>query len=173
LAAFDDLPVLVVGNWTDAEPGGSIYILSNPEIEAYITTPPAIAVTDAARLDAPVTGSEVFALPGFAELRESLEGITVVSSGSLPNREFAERYRASDPFAPPPGLLTTLTYDAVRFLLQANQPDRESMNGTINEMAYEGLNGTIRLENGYWADAPIHFYRYVEGQLTAADDVVE
>lgn len=173
LAAFDDMPVLIVGNWTAAAPAKRVYILSNPEVNARLTAPPTISVTDAARLDAPLTGGEVFALPRFAELRTSLQGVTVLSSGSLPDADFAQRYRASDPFAPPPGLLTSLTYDAIRFLLQANQPDRESMNRAISNMAYEGLNGTIRFENGYWQNAPIRVYRYENGRLTAADDVVE
>jgi hypothetical protein len=173
LAAFDDLPVLVVGNWIAAAPGERVYIFSNPAINAQLTAPPTISVNDAARLSAPVTGGEVFALPGFAELRESLSDVTVLSSGSLPDADFEERYRSSDPFAPPPGLLATLTYDAVRFLLQTNQTDRESVSRAISDMAYEGLSGTILFENGYWQDAPIHAYRYQSGQLTAADDVVE
>jgi ABC-type branched-subunit amino acid transport system substrate-binding protein len=173
LTAFDDLPVLVVGNWTAALPAERVYILSSPELTARLTAPPTISVNDAARLSAPVTGGEAFALPGFAELRESLSDVTVLSSGSLPDASFRERYRSSDPFAPPPGLLATLTYDAVRFLLQANQPDRESVDRAISDMAYEGLNGTIQFEDGYWQDAPIHVYRYENGQLTAADDVVE
>lgn len=173
LAALGDMPTLIVGSWTTTPPINQVYILSNPDINDRITAPPTVSVTEAARLASPVMGGEVFALPSFAELRGSLEGVMVLSSGSPADAAFAERYRASDPFAPPPGLLTTLTYDAVRFVLQANQPDRESVDRAMNGIAYSGLNGTIQLADGYWLNAPIHRYRYVNGQLTAADDVVE
>jgi hypothetical protein len=173
LAAFGDVPVLIVGNWTLAPESDTVFLLSRPDLDTQMTAPPYIEVTEAARLETPVAGGEVFALQGFTHLRESLDGISVVSSGSLPDSDFAQRYRASDPFAPAPGLLATLTYDAVRILLQANQTDRAGMNAAIRSGDFEGLNGSFYFANGYWAEAPIHLYRYENGQLTTADDIVE
>jgi hypothetical protein len=173
LAAFEDVPVLIVGNWSAPPESSTVFVLSNPAINVQITAPAYIEVTEAAELETPILGGEVFALRDFARLRDPLSGVTIVSSGSLPDPDFVERYRQSDPFAPAPGLLATLTYDAVRLILHANQRDRAGMNASLSTISYEGLNGMFRLSNGYWQGAPIHFYRYEIGQLTAADDVVE
>jgi hypothetical protein len=173
LAAFADVPVLIVGNWSTPPERNTVFLLSNPAVNAQLTAPPYADVTDAATLEAPLIGGEVFGLRGFVRLRDSLSGIMVVSSGSLPDPEFADRYRQSDPFAPEPGLLATLTYDAFRMILQTHQTNRANMSAALNDTSYEGLNGVIRLEDGFWEDAPIHIYQYQDGLLTTADDIVE
>lgn len=173
LTAFEDIPVLIVGDWSMPPEINSVFVLSNPALAAQITATTHIDVTDAALLETPVIGGEVFALRGFARLRVSPSGVTVASSGSLPDTQFTERYRQSDPFAPQPGLLATLTYDAFRMIMLVDQADRTSMNTALQNTSYEGLNGTIRLADGYWENAPIHFYSYENGQLTTADDIVE
>lgn len=172
LAAFGDLPVLVVGSWGAASTSDSVFILANSGLDAELTAAPRISVTDAAALPAPVVGGEVFALTGFAQLRAALDSVTVISSGALPDAAFAERYTGSDPFAPQPGLLATLSYDATRMAtLAAQTGSRASARVWLGAAAYAGLNGTIRFADGYWADAPIHRYHYVGGSLT--EDVVK
>jgi hypothetical protein len=173
LAAFGDIPVLVVGDW-GAQPtaNGSTFILSNPNLAAQLTVSPRLGVLDAAAAPAPLVGGEVFVLDGFARLRDSLDGITILSSGSLPDPDFTERYRGSDPFAPEPGLLATLTYHATTHAALAAR--EESRNGALHAIAltdYPGYNGALRFENGYWLDAPIHRFVYHDGALT--EDIVE
>ncbi len=159
LQALGDLPALVVGGWGATPDGDHVFILSNPQIDAA-----QVSVTAAAQMPAPVTGGDVFALIGFAKLRSSLTGVTVLSSGSLPTADFAARYGGGDPFAPAPGLLATLTYDAARIAVQA--AESAAPRDFIAAVDYSGLNGVIRFKDGYWQDAPIHHYQYVNGQLT-------
>jgi hypothetical protein len=173
LSAFGDVPVMVVGNWSTPFPHDSVFVLSNPAITEQYTVSPIFDVTNADELETPAIGGEVFALRGFARLRDSLADTTIVSSGSLPDSEFAERYRQSDPFAPPVGLLATLTYDAFHMILLADQSTRASLNASLRDIHYEGLNGSIQFVDGYWDSAPIHFYRYENGRLTTADDIIE
>jgi hypothetical protein len=170
LAAFgDDLPVMIVGEWGAEPTSANIFILSNPDIQAQINTPARVSVTDAAALPTPLVGSDVLALEGFAKLRESLDGVTVLSSGSLPSENLIQLYRDSDDFAPAPGLLATLTFDATQFMaMAANEHSRDSTLHKLTTFAHplRSMNGEIRFENGYWADAPIHRYVYVDGVLT-------
>lgn len=173
ISMFGDVPVIIVGNWSTADVGDSVFVLSNPAIDDQFTVSPHFEVTAASELEPPAVGGEVFALRGFARLRDSLSGITAASSGSLPDAQFAERYRQSDPFAPPPGLLATLTYDAFRMILLADHANRASLNASLQSITYDGLSGSIHFVDGYWANAPIHFYRYENGQLTTADDIIE
>jgi hypothetical protein len=162
LAAFGDVPVIVVGGWGALPASASVFILSNPDIPAQMTVSPTISVTEAARLDAPIIGGEVFALEQFPKLRPALDGIRILSSGTPPDAEFAARYRGDDPFAPAPGLLATLTYDAFRLLLEGEPTSRPALLDLLSRREYTGLNGVIRFEDGWWADAPIHRYTYDE-----------
>lgn len=170
LAAFGDhLPVMIVGEWGAEPTSDNVFILSNPDIQAQINTPARVSVTDAAALPTPLMGGDVLALEGFAELRESVDGVTVLSSGSLPSENLTQLYRDSDDFAPAPGLLASLTYSATQFMaMAANQHSRDSTLHILTTLPHP-LNGNsieIRFENGYWADAPIHRYVYVDGVLT-------
>jgi hypothetical protein len=177
LAAFGDLPVMIVGEWGAEPVGENVFILSNPEIASEINTPPRVSVTDAAALPAPLVGSDVLALEGFAELRASLnngglDSVTVLSSGSLPDDNMLHLYRDSDAFAPAPGLLSMLTFDATQIAaMAASSPNgqyRDAARGFLTRLnlPWWGKSGDIRFENGYWADAPIHRYVYVDGSLT-------
>jgi hypothetical protein len=39
----------------------------------------------------------------------------------------------------------------------------------FTQTTFDGINGQIRFANGYWADAPIHRYRFeATGQLVEA-----
>ena len=77
------------------------------------------------------------------------------SSGSLPHEAFRQRYLNSALYAPAPNLLATLTYDIARLALSAIANGR-----AISETEYHGLTGSIRFEQGYWADAPRNRFRY-------------
>ncbi|MEO8395786.1 MAG: hypothetical protein ABI700_22515 [Chloroflexota bacterium] len=176
LAAFGDIPVLIVGDWGAAPRNTSTFIFSYQQIEKQITSPSRISITDAAQITAPVIGGGVFALEGFAKLRSSLDGVTVLSSGSLPDADFITRYQNGDPFAPTPGLLATLTYDATRFATVAMQrgsrdSTRVTLEGGVCLPCINNTNGAISFTNGYWDQAPIHSYHYVNGSLT--EDIVK
>jgi ABC-type branched-subunit amino acid transport system substrate-binding protein len=167
--AYGDLPVLVVGSW-DAEPQTeNIFILASADLRSRLTAPEHIDVTDAARLDAPIVGGDVFALAQFPKLRDTLDGVTVVSSGQLPDVTFTTRYRGSDQFAPQPGLLATLAYDAVRMAAQSILDTSGSRSDVRQSIASNGgrpgLSGVIAFENGYWKDAPVHTFIYQDGAL--------
>ncbi len=172
LASFGDLPLLVVGDWGAESPADNHFFLSNPALARQVSAPPRIGVTEGATLPAPLTGGDVFALEGFAELRRDLADVVVLSSGSLPSAAFAERYRGSDPFAPDPGLLATLTYDAATVAISAARATtRAEATQWIAAAHVMGINGAIQFEDGYWLEAPLNRYRYLDGALT--DDPIE
>ncbi len=166
----DDLPKLMIGDWWNQQPSGELlFWLSNPQIaqEAALST----GLTDLAD-QAPTTAGDMAALDGFAKLTQRLDQWTVISSGTLPDADFSARYPAGDRFAPQPGLLATLTYDAMRIAVEAAQTgSREAAREFIADVDYSGLNGEIRFQNGGWINAPIHSYHYVDGALTADDSV--
>jgi len=167
LQAFGDIPVLVVGDWGAKPIGDHVYILSNPQIDQQITAPSRISVIDAATLPSLIVGNDVFALEGFAKLRTSLDGVTVLSSGTLPDADFTQRYKAGDQFAPEPGLLATLTYTATSKAVSALSAG--SRTAARNFLVAD-------FSNGYQKDAQIHRYRYVNGSLTedvSTNDIVK
>jgi hypothetical protein len=156
--AFSNLPVLIVGEWGSKPVSRHIFMLENAHAEDSLTQSGIIPITDAASLATPLTGSEVFALKQFIPLHPDTDGIRIESSSSLPDVDFRERYLQSGLFVPEPGLLATLTYDAANMALQAVQsPDPQN---ALETMSYSGINGVIQLKDGYWADAPIHYYCY-------------
>lgn len=169
LRAFDNLPVVVIGLW-NAQPLDGVFILSSAQAADALTAPPGIGVEAAAALPTPVSGGEVFALKQFPLLRPDLTGITVVSSAQPADAAFTERYLRSGEFVQPPGLLVTLGYDAARLTADAlagDTPTRRAVRDRIRLTEYTGITGLIRFEDGYWADAPLHRYRYTaEGTLT-------
>ncbi|MFN8375157.1 MAG: ABC transporter substrate-binding protein [Anaerolineae bacterium] len=175
--AFGDVPLLVIGHWSAQPQREGVFLLASPELGHLITTPASVDVTDAAHLAPPLVGGEVFALAQFPLLREQLlENVILVSSASLPDAAFTERYQASAEFAPAPNLLATLAYDAARIAIQAvtSSATRAEAVETLSTTTFEGINGSIRFADGYWLDAPIHYYVYDENrQLTAVDGIVE
>jgi hypothetical protein len=177
LAALGDLPVLVAGGWGAQPVNEIVFILSSPRITDLLTIPPRIEITDAARLPGSITGGDVLALRRFADLRPSLADVSLLSSATLPEPAFAQRYRDSDPFAPQPGLLAPLTYDAARMVVEAlasSGDRRDAATRTLANLSYTGLNGTIRFEDSYWAYAPVIDYAYDEsGTLTPLDYIIE
>lgn len=166
-AAFGDMPIIVIGHWGAQPTTERVFILANHELDTQFDAPPQIGVTEAAEYPAPVTGSEVFALKQFPLLRDNLSAITILSSATLPAAAFTERYLASDLFVPPPGLLVTLAYDATHIAAQSINASRAQVHEGLQQIEYSGINGTIRFQDGYWANAPINAYRYDDNrQLT-------
>ncbi len=143
------IPSIVVGEWGAIPGNENTFILSSPALRDIITTPQTIELTILASLPEPITGGELVGLEQFVLLRPQLEGITFVSSGSLPDEDFWARYQSSGLYVPEPNHLATLVYDAVGFILQ-----------TDDVQQYEGINGSITFENGHWKDAPIHYYAF-------------
>ncbi|MBZ0296025.1 MAG: ABC transporter substrate-binding protein [Anaerolineae bacterium] len=169
-AAFADVPVVIAGNWTEQPASDTIFMLAsadlNDEIDANLTD-----LIDIAALSDPFIGGEMLALTQFPKLRSPLTGITILSSGSLPDESFVQRYRESDVFAPDPGLLAPLAYDAMGIVLEAvlANDTREETAASIAEIEYEGLNGVIRFADGYWQNAPVHRFTFNQsGELITA-----
>ncbi|MGQ9887717.1 MAG: ABC transporter substrate-binding protein [Aggregatilineales bacterium] len=176
LRSYSNLPVLVVGYW-DAQPQPpNVFVLASAALEDTLTTPRRVPVTTAARLPGPLLGGDVLALAQFPRLRVDLNSVLIVSSGSLPTPEFTARYLSNSPFAPTPGLLASLTYDAVRLAaLAAAEPSRAAAASRLAAVCHQGLNGSISFdENGWWRGAPINHYQFDDrGRLVPADRVVE
>ena len=160
-AAFAEHPVLIIGHWNTQPTGENVSILTSSEIDSQLTNPQLSNITALNALEMPLIGSELLTLKQIPMLYDDLSNIIVLSSVGLPDADFVQRYTTSDTFAPQPGLLATLTYDATRLAIT-------SMIGTtpLREMTYEGINGTIRFDaDGYWHDAPIYEYQYENGFL--------
>jgi ABC-type branched-subunit amino acid transport system substrate-binding protein len=175
-AAFGNLPVVVVGYW-DAEPTASnIFMLHSPAIDETVTLPDsAREITAAAQIDRPIIGGDVLGLQQFPLLNQNGEEVIVVSSGNLPDADFVTRYLESAAFTPQPGLLATLTYDATSMTLAAiSNAKNGDVGSTLADMNYKGLNGDIHFENGYWVNAPIHYFEYdAAGNLSTIDRPIE
>lgn len=158
-AALNRLPMLIIGHWNTAPHPPQTYMLANPALDDLLTESNA-NIQAMANFDAPLVGSEILSLWQFPMLRDDLSDIQIVSSATLPDASFTERYGAGDQFAPDPNLLATLTYDATRLVAESIVT-----NTLLSEITYDGLNGTIAFdENGYWREAPINVYQYDESR---------
>lgn len=158
--ALSPLPTIIVGHWDSAPSFSHVVMLANAAIDERLGEMSFSSVTAAAEAEAPLVGDEMLALQQFPLLREDLTGITILSSASLPDAAFTARYGQGDPFAPEPGLLATLTYDAARLAIEAVRS-----NTPLTEIRYEGINGSIAFENGYWANAPLNEFGYRDSEL--------
>ena len=167
--AFGTLPVIIVGNWQAKPTSKNVYMLASIELNGLLTPfDHILTVTEAAEMEAPVVGGEVFALTQFPILSKNIGNVTVASSASLPDADFRQRYVRSGQYVPEPGLLATLSYDAATMALEAMRG--HDVNQSIATGSFSGLNGIIRFVDGYWADAPIYYYKYdVKGKLTPVD----
>jgi len=166
--AVGDLPYLIVGNWAEERAAENVYILSSSAINSAITIPATTAITEAAQLPAPFSGGEIIGLEGFARLREDLSEITLITSGTLPDTGFRERYISSDLYVPEPNHLATLIYDTLNFILSAEAANRADATNLMN-VTYSGINGEISFVDGWWASAPVYRYEYsADGRLAPA-----
>ncbi len=132
-------PLILIGNWGhDRAAENSLY---------------------AAHKDLAGAGSagDLLMLEQAQALQADSDSISFWSSGRLPPADFRARYENSAPYAPPPNLLATLTYDIGRFLLAAS--------GDITSAAHQGINGLIDFRDGYWQAAPLNHFSYANGQL--------
>jgi hypothetical protein len=159
--AFNQHPVLIVGHWNSQPASENVVMLASREIAPRLSQSQPPTITALTEQVFPLIGSELFALKQMPMLYSDLSGITVLSSASLPDADFTQRYLASDSFVPQPGLLSTLTYDATRFAIES------IVNGTpFHETQYEGINGTITFDSdGYWQAAPLYEYIYENDEL--------
>jgi ABC-type branched-subunit amino acid transport system substrate-binding protein len=175
LAAFSGLPVMIVGRWNPPpqQTRENTFILASGDDASSSLESDLQFVAFAQQADA-VSGGELLSLDQFRLLRNDLTTVTVRSSAVLPSPDFSARYHASDPFAPEPRLLSTLTYDATRIAMQVVNPTgtRQDMKNQLQVIEYEGINGVIRFDtDGYWQDAPLHRYQYnADGQLVEITD---
>jgi hypothetical protein len=158
--ALGDTPVLIVGHWNAAPVGENAFMLTSAELDSLVTLPDDFEITDAPELTLPIVGSDILALAQLPLLNQSPDNITVVSSGTLPDENFRQRYLSMDLFAPEPGLLATLAYDAAGLAIKAIKTGT-----SLSDITYSGMNGTIQFENKYWQNAPIHRYRYSDTRL--------
>jgi ABC-type branched-subunit amino acid transport system substrate-binding protein len=175
--AFGDLPVIIVGYWSTHPVSDTVFMLANPELDRIITLSSEAGLTGMMEFDELSIGGELFALAQVPKLYSVPEVFRIVSSGSLPGTAFRESYVNSDPFAPEPGLLASLTYDATRMALlvaQGSSVSRNEVQRALADMRYEGLNGKINFEDRYWVDAPIRYYQFNSaGQLIPGDNIIE
>lgn len=180
LESLSGIPTLVVGHWGAQPEGDHVFVLASREIDALLTIPARVEVTDEALFDDPtraVIGNEILALEQFRLLGAAYEDVTVLTSAALPSTSFATRYHESDPFAPEPGLLASLTYDATGMVINVVRQhgrDRAAVRDALAQATYSGFNGLIQFEEGYWQNAPLHTYAYNDdGELFPVEGVIE
>jgi hypothetical protein len=130
--AFGDLSVIIVGNWQVESQSENILMLTDPNIRTLLSHNRRLDVTDAARVEAPFVGGDVFALRGFRNLRADLSGITVISSGRLPDEAFRNRIIDLFSFSVEPSILAADVYEAFRIAIEATQ----NKTPTITHFAY-------------------------------------
>ncbi len=143
----NDRPLIVIGSWGHDRTDEHTLYAAHPSIARQ-------RLASDLLLLAPVSDS-----PG------NPENLVVVSSGSLADNAFRQRYAQGDLHAPAPNLLATVTYDMGRLVLAA------LASGTkIAQAQHEGINGNIQFEDGYWQDAPLNSFRYDGDQLVSVSD---
>jgi hypothetical protein len=121
--ALSPLPALIVGWWGNEAQFSHVSELFPQSIVTRVDEADREPLPELARKpDLDLIG-DVGGLLGFARLRLTsalpVETITVISSGRLPDPEFSQRYLNSAPFAPPPRLIASQVYDAVRLIARA------------------------------------------------------
>ncbi len=169
--ALGDIPALIVGEWSSRHASPISFVLTNPFNPVRLGYYLPFEITNAPDMSTSSIGSDVLTLSSFLLLNDNPNDIRIMSSGSLPDESFVHRYQMSDPFAPPPSLRSTLMYDAARIAIEAARSgNRVAALQAITETDYDGLNGRIRFESGYWRDAPLYAYEYIDGILQPSTD---
>lgn len=159
--SLGDIPTLIVGNWATDCATPAVHIVSAP-LPQVPPLSPELALGSA-------QVGDYAALPGYQRLAQAadipLDGVRLLSVGTPPDASFITRYRASDAFAPEqPGLLATLTYDSVRWLVGAVQVSgtrAEVLNALTTTTPYQGYH-TLALGACY-SDLPVHTYAMQDG----------
>jgi len=158
----NDKPLIIVGNWGHELADDDTFIASNSAISDQTLD---IQTITALSLDKPMIGNDLFSLVQIPDLYDDLSQLEIISSGTLPDADFSERYINSDLYVPDPNLLATLTYDVSQLVLEAIQTD-----AAIEGITYSGLNSNINFIDGYWHDAPLYRYHYQDGKLVFIAD---
>jgi ABC-type branched-subunit amino acid transport system substrate-binding protein len=145
-AAFGDIPNMLIGDWGTAPIGDQVFLLSVGSM----------GLPD-----------DSFMFPAVRVLFPNYANSEFISSAAPPDPDFVRRYAATDQFAPPPTPLATLTYDAMRILLQAAQgkTTRSEIASAISSINYTGLNGQISFIAHSWVNPTERTYRIVNGEL--------
>jgi hypothetical protein len=161
-AAYGDIPVIIVGHWNAESLQENIFVLAHAEMSVQLTYHENRVFVESSTPE--IYASEILALKQVPLLfnEDNLANLYILSSSTLADEAFYQRYIHSAQFVPEPGLLTTLSYDATGIALEVITTNDSSP----TEIEYEGINGRIRFANGFWLDAPIHQYGYDHsGQL--------
>jgi hypothetical protein len=138
----NDLPLVLIGNWGHDRADEDAIYAANPDLAQALQS------------------GDFMALFQTVDLWSDLDAVTFASSGSLPNAAFRERFLDSAPYAPPPNLLATVTYDIARMALQALAAKE-----ALAKTSIQGMYATISFKDGYWTNAPVKQYRYEGDQL--------
>lgn len=157
-SALHDVPMIIVGNWGDSDVTENVYRLSHSDVDNYINFRGDL--DDLAFSSDSIIGGEILSLYQTPIVFDYTNNIEIYSSSSLSDEAFRQRYLDSADFTPEPNLLATLTYDATNLILTSI-----ATNTPISEIDYEGINGLIRFQNGYWLNAPLHRYQYQDDTL--------
>ncbi|MEO1289709.1 MAG: hypothetical protein AAFV93_18255 [Chloroflexota bacterium] len=154
---LSDETTIIVGHWNSRPITDNTVMLANQDLENEINFSGNVNDIVAEQT---MIGSEILSLAQVPELLSDTNSIEVISSSQLPDETFRERYLNNAQFVPEPRLIAPLTYDATQIVLQTilNQQ-------LLSEIVYEGMTGTIRFENGYWVDAPMNRFRYINDEL--------
>lgn len=158
----NDKSLIIIGNWGHGLADDNTLMASHPNITNQVIS--LQELTDV-NLSKPTIGNDLFILEQVPDLYADLSQLDIISSGTLPDSAFTERYINSDLYVPDPNLLATLTVDVGRLVVEAIRT-----NTPIPEASYSGLNGEIHFIDGYWQEAPLHYYRYEDGALVARTD---
>ncbi len=152
-AALESLPAIIIGQWGSQPAGESRYMLASADLP-----PESREITGVARLNGNIVGGDVFGLKQFVRLGGDTAHTTLITNAVLPSASLRNALLGSSLYVPEPGLLSALSYDATRIAAAAARTANPS--AALRDTHYDGLNGTIRFEAGYWAGAPLHTYRY-------------
>lgn len=166
LDALQDIPVVVIGEWS-VSPKGGVFVLAAEELASQVKSRVS-DIYEAAGLSE-ATGSGFFGLKAFAALSQNTSNITVLTSAAPASPEFRERLMASDLYVPEPGLLATVAYDAGTLAARvvSEAASRTDALAGLRVLNIQGINGEIGFdENGYWTDVPVYEYRYTGDILT-------
>jgi hypothetical protein len=128
-AALAPLPTWIVGWWGHEAVFSHVSEFFPQRIVALTETSDAETLLASARTPNLGAIGDAGGLSGFARLRSAaglpVEEVLILSSGGLPNPQFAQRYLNSAPFAPPPRLIAAQVYDAVMLI------SRAALDGTL------------------------------------------
>ncbi len=170
LRALGDIPVIIIGEWATVPINDHVFILSHSDIPNRLSYAGRFDITQP--IQSPFQGGDAFGLYTYAGLYshdDALPHVQIVTSGAFASPAFTQRLVASDIYVPQPNHLSTMVYDATRLLISAiSSPDmsRQAVADLIRQADFMGEQvGRIRFgDDGYWSDAPLYTYVYVDNQ---------